>query len=125
MALIAVQAEQLTRESIFRALYDRRVYATSGARILLDFRVAGQTMGSEIRADAAPQIAIEVVGTEPIERIEIKRDCAIVHIHEPDGELARFTWSDPDFDAGQPCFYYVRIVQTDGEEAISSPVWVN
>ena len=55
MALIAVQAEQLTRESIFRALYDRRVYATSGARILLDFRVAGQPMGSEVRTDDAPR----------------------------------------------------------------------
>jgi hypothetical protein len=46
MALIAVQADQLTRESIFSAMYNRRVYATSGARIALDFTVAGQPMGS-------------------------------------------------------------------------------
>ena len=58
-------------------------------------------------------------------RIEIKRDCRTVHVHKPDGELAKLTWHDPDFDAGKPCLYYVRIIQTDGEEAISTPVWVN
>ncbi len=125
MALIAVQAEQLSRESIFRALYDRRVYATSGARILLDFTVAGRPMGSEIQTDDAPRIAVDVVGTAPIERIEVKRNCETVRVHEPEGESAKFTWSDPAFDADKPCLYYVRIVQTDGEEAISSPVWVN
>jgi len=125
MALIAVQAEELSRASIFRALYDRRVYATSGARILLDFHVAGQPMGSEIHTHEAPPIAIDVAGTAPITRIEVKRDRDTVHAHAPDGALAKFTWYDPDFDTSKPCLYYVRIVQTDGEEAISSPVWVN
>jgi len=125
MALIAVQAEQLSRESIFRALYDRRTYATSGARILLDFRVAGSPMGSEIRAEKAPEIVVDVVGTAPIARIEIKRDGQTVHVNEPAGESARVVWSDPEFDGSKATAYYVRIVQTDGEEAISSPVWVN
>jgi len=125
MALIAVQAEELSRASIFRALYERRTYATSGARILLDFHVAGQPMGSEVHTDDAPRIEVDVVGTAPIKRIEVKRDCRTVHVHEPDSELAKLTWYDSDFDAGKPCLYYVRIIQTDGEEAISSPVWVN
>ena len=71
------------------------------------------------------EIAVEVVGTAPIKRIEVKRDCRTVQLHEPEGESATFAWTDLDFDAGRPCLYYVRIVQIDGEEAISSPVWVN
>ena len=125
MALIGVQAEQLSRESIFRALYERRTYATSGARIRLSFHVADQPMGCEVRADDAPEITIDVVGTAPIERIVIKRNCRTVHVHEPDGQSAKLTWRDPDFDAGEPCLYYVHVIQADGEEAISSPVWVN
>jgi len=125
MALIAVQAEELTRASIFRALYDRHTYATSGARILLDFCVAGKPMGSEIRANEAPEIVVDVVATAPIARIEIKRDCQTVHIEEPTGESAQIVWRDPDFDRNKATLYYVRIVQTDDEEAISSPVWVN
>ena len=125
MALIAVQAEQLTRESIFSAMYNRRVYATSGARIALEFSVGGRPMGSEITSDTAPEIAVGVVGTAAIERIEIRRDCKTVHVHELAGESATITWTDPDFDAEKPCLYYVHVVQADGEEAISSPVWVN
>jgi hypothetical protein len=48
LGLIAFQATDLTREAIFRALYDRRVYATTGARIILDVTVNGAPMGSEI-----------------------------------------------------------------------------
>ncbi len=33
-----------------------------------------------------------------------------------------FCWTDP---AGGPAFYYVRVFQTDGEMAWSSPVWVD
>jgi hypothetical protein len=125
MALIAVQAEELSRASIFRALYQRRTYATSGARILLDFRVAGSPMGSEIRVQQSPEIVVDVAGTAAIARIEIKRDCQTVHVQEPASESARFVWHDPDFDRDEATYYYVRIVQTDEEEAISSPVWVN
>lgn len=125
MALLAVQSEQLSRESVFHALYNRRVYATSGARILLDFRAAGQPMGSEILSKIAPEIEIDVVGTAPIERIEIKRDGQTAAVRKAEGESAKLTWRDPDFDVDKPCFYYVRMVQADGEEAISSPVWVN
>ncbi len=124
MALVAVQAEELSRESIFRALYDRRVYATSGARILLDFRVGGQPMGSDLRTETAPEIVVDVVGTAPIERIEIKRDGQTAETRKPEGKSAKLTWRDPDFHARQPCLYYVRVQQADGEEAISSPVWV-
>ncbi len=33
-----------------------------------------------------------------------------------------FSWTDP---VGQPAFYYVRVHQTDGEMAWSSPIWVD
>jgi Protein of unknown function (DUF3604) len=36
LGLVAIQAMSLTRESIFASLYGRRVYATTGARIMLD-----------------------------------------------------------------------------------------
>jgi len=107
MALIAVQAEELSRVSIFRALYDRRVYATSGARILLDFHVDGQPMGSEIRTVRTPEIVVDVSATAPIKRIEIKRNCQTVHVAAPEGKSAVLAWRDPAFDAIRPCFYYV------------------
>jgi len=125
MAALAVQTPEHTREAIFHALYDRRVYATSGERIVLDFSVNGQPMGSELSADSPPLLAVEVIGTAPIASVEIKRNSRTVHTLEPGTTEARLQWRDTQFNPDRPCYYYVRIVQQDGEEAISSPVWLN
>jgi len=125
MAAVAVYAEEHTRESIFRALYDRRVYATSGDRIILDFRCDGHPMGSEYRSDAPPVITVEALGTAPIARVEVKKNSRVVSACQPQQRAVSFQWRDDDFQAGSSCYYYVRVIQDDNEEAISSPIWVN
>jgi hypothetical protein len=127
MAAVAVYAAERTRESVFRALYDRRVYATSGDRIILDFRADGRAMGSEYRTDTSPTFAINAVGTAAILRVEIKKsnEQKPVQTFEPKTTVFRREWSDGDFRADRPCYYYVRIVQANDEEAVSSPIWVN
>lgn len=124
MAIIAVYAPERTRKSIFTALYDRNCYATSGDRIILEFACDGHIMGSEYKTDNAPLIAVRVAGTAKINQVEIKKNGSIVHRVEPNGRTVELDWKDPDFDSGQECYYYVRIVQTNSEEAISSPVWI-
>ena len=125
MAALAVRAKKHTRPSIFHALYDRQVYATSGDRILLDFEADGRPMGSEIETVTAPLLEVAIVGTSPIMRIEIKKNSKVVHAVEPGVVETTLRWRDPEFDVSQGCYYYVRIVQENGEEAISSPVWLN
>ncbi len=123
--LVAVYAGRRTRESIFHALYDRRTYATSGARILLDFRLDGQPMGSEVKVQRPPTLVVDATGTAPIDRVEIKKNGETVHTATPKQELVRMEWQDGAFQPGPAGYYYVRITQADGEEAISSPVWVH
>ena len=125
MAAVAVYAAKHTRESIFRALYRRRCYATSGDRIILAVSADGHPMGSEYRTATAPTIAVNVTGTATITRIEIKKNGKIVHTIAPGKPRVRLKWRDPAFRADRPCYYYVRIVQKNREEAISSPIWVN
>ena len=45
--LACVVAPKLTRAAIWQALYDRRCYATTGDRILLDFTSDDKPMGSD------------------------------------------------------------------------------
>jgi hypothetical protein len=125
MAALAVYAPEHTRESIFRTLYDRCVYATSGDRIILDFQVDGHPMGSEFQSTQAPLVAIQATGTARIRRVEIKKNSQIVHTVEPGETSVRIEWRDPDFQPNRSDYYYVRVVQENDEEAISSPVWVN
>lgn len=125
MAAVAVYASERTRESIFQALYDRRVYATSGDRIILDVSADGHVMGSEFRTATPPTLTVTVVGTAAVTKIEVKKDSKVVHVVKPQRSTVHLEWRDPDFEPQRECYYYVRVVQANDEEAISSPIWVN
>ena len=124
MGLVAVYATERTRKSVFTALYDRHCYATSGDRIILEFACDGHMMGSEYQTDSAPLMTISVAGTTVIRRIEIKKNSSVVHVLEPNKSMVDLDWRDPDFEGGKACYYYARVVQENGEEAICSPVWI-
>ena len=126
MAAVAVYAPERSRESIFKSLYDRRVYATSGDRIILDFNVDGHPMGSEFNSNTAPTLSVNATGTAPIRLVEFKKNGVTLQDVNPDSaSLKDLSWKDPIFKPGETAYYYIRIVQDNGEEAISSPVWVN
>lgn len=125
--LAAVYAKELTREAIFDAIRSRRVYATSGPRILLDFRVGDTMMGGELKlasADTPRKISVSAGGTRRIARIEVLRDNQVVHSASP-GLLDAEAAFEDDTPARNGTFYYVRVTQADGEQAWSSPVWMN
>jgi len=122
-ALVAVYAPALTREAIFQGIYHRRTYATTGERILLRFDVNGQPMGSEIRSSAPPRLSAEVHGTAPIAMIRLVRNGRIIHQSQPGTTDANLQFTDTSVEGA--AWYYVDVVQNDGNKAISSPVWVN
>ena len=123
-ALVAVYAPALTREAVFQGLYHRRTYATTGERIVLRFEVNGQPMGSEVRSEAAPTLVAQVHGTAPVAKIRLVRSGRIIHQTEPNALDARVELSDTS-GAHKGAYYYVDVVQADGNKAISSPVWVD
>ncbi|MBN1672393.1 MAG: DUF3604 domain-containing protein [Kiritimatiellae bacterium] len=124
----AVLAPELTREAVFDALYARRCYATTGTPILLDVRVNGALMGTELPAlpaGAAPQLSVVCRGTNGLDHIRIVRNAEIAHTHGCHGKHdCRLEWEDTAYGPGTPTSYYVRVVQKDRESAWSSPVWV-
>ncbi|MHB0999607.1 MAG: DUF3604 domain-containing protein [Armatimonadota bacterium] len=127
VGVTAVYAEELTRESIFAALKARRTYGTTGARIMLDFRVNGQIMGGEIPVSEKPSIRIKVTGTCGIESIRLMRDGESIHEWQNLGRDAEIDWVDESLtgDALQSShYYYIAVAQTDGEMAWASPVFM-
>ena len=52
MGLAAVRADELTRENLFEALVQRRTYATTLERSLVDVRIGDATMGQELGVGA-------------------------------------------------------------------------
>ena len=129
----AVRAPELTREAVFDALYGRRTYGTTGARILLDFTVDGAPMGSQITADGPPRLHVEAHGTDVIESVQVLRfstaegGFSVLFDLEPDA--LDFTWSGIDGGFRDDAVYYVRLRQRGHVRgrvvmAWSSPVWV-
>lgn len=138
--LTAVMCKKYSREAIFEALYQRSCYATTGARIIVGFFVAGHPMGSEISTQTKPGLAVNrhlsgfVAGTAPIKTVEIVRNGVCIHTFSPASSHFDYFHDDMDplakvtLDAknGSPfVFYYLRVTQEDGHIAWSSPIWVD
>jgi hypothetical protein len=123
----AVLTDELTRENVFDALYARRCYGTSGVPIVLSVEVNGAVMGSELPAMSSGKPVLRVVcdGANGIDHIRIVKNGQFAHTHFCHGEWhSELEWTDDHYDPSGANFYYVRVVQVDGESAWSSPIWV-
>lgn len=119
--LVALVGAEATRASALEALRARRVYATNGPRIVLRFEVDGAPMGSTIGAAGPVSAVVRVVGTAPIDRIELVRAAGVVGSRRGDGSALLHAAFDVDPSPGD--LVYVRVVQRDGGIAWSSPVF--
>ena len=143
----AIFADENTREALFESMKARRTYGTTGERILIDFRVNGAEMGSEIFAREGDRLKfdIEINGTDQIAFVEIARlrfdrgkwesifykrmvDRNLFH----EGKLStNYDYTDSfeeKFDSD--AVYYLRMAQRRTVDdypvfAWSSPIWVS
>jgi hypothetical protein len=74
--MMAAYAEDLSRDTLWESFEERRIYGTTGARILLDVAVAGAGMGEDVAVDGDPQIDVSVHGTAPLQRLDVFRGAA-------------------------------------------------
>ncbi len=79
--LTAVYAGTLTREAIWEALKSRHCYATTGERIILQFKSGDHMMGDEFSTDSTPTLAAEIHGTAPIFDVRLMRGTEILYRH--------------------------------------------
>jgi hypothetical protein len=126
--LAAVYAPALTREGIWGGLWQRRCYGTTRARILLEFEIDGHAMGEEyaIEKDTPPErlLTVKAYGTVPVAMVEIIKNGRELVSRPGHGALdVEFAHHDPEAER-ETDYYYVHVLQEDGEQAWSSPIWV-
>ena len=115
-----VWAERLTPEALWEALLARRVFATTGARIVVRFAAAGCPMGSELPVDAPRRFRIEVDAPGELACVELLRDGRVLQSWKPRSPSFSVRFEDC---LARPAFYHVRASQTDGQRAWATPAW--
>jgi Protein of unknown function (DUF3604) len=132
--LTAVLATDLTRDAVFDAMAERRVYATTGARMVLDFGVEGVPMGGRVPFRDSIAGTVTILGTGTLEVVEL----VVIDTSTGRTDVLR-TWrpADAEFATdwhdGEPPrrgLYYVRARQAERYRdravmAWSSPVWIS
>jgi hypothetical protein len=120
-----ILAEEFSRKGLVEAMRKRHSYAATD-NIVLDVRMGTNLMGDEVRTPR-PAVDVVVLGTAPLDKVEVIRNGSIVHTYRPAAGAAeaRFLWPDPAPVKGERAsYYYVRVVQKNGEMAWASPIWV-
>jgi hypothetical protein len=115
-------AENLTREALFDAIRQRHAYGATD-NIVLEFRSGDHLMGEAFASSSAPRFAVRVIGTGAIQQIDVIRNGKFIYTAHPGEKQATFELADQEF-AGGESWYYVRVLQEDGQLAWSSPIWV-
>ncbi|MBC8495026.1 DUF3604 domain-containing protein [archaeon] len=125
--LTAVVVQENTKEAVWNALKHRHTYATSGSRMILDFRINDEIVGSQLYSDSTLNISVFIAGEKNIDSVNIfKYDGEFynsIYFNNPNNTV--FSYSFIDQDVMNNSFYYIRATQEDGNTLWSSPIWVN
>ena len=122
----ATIASEFTREGLLSAMRQRHSYAATD-NIILDYRLRANgkeyLQGDIVSVDGTFQLWVNLIGTAAIRQVDIIKNQTFVHNRQNLGREVSFSFVDNDVKPGEN-YYYVRAIQSDGEMAWSSPIWV-
>ncbi|MDF2672943.1 MAG: LPXTG-motif cell wall anchor domain protein, partial [Clostridiales bacterium] len=124
-ARTVVLAPELTRQSIFEAISQKRVYSTEDENLRIKYTVNNQVMGSILQSPNSLNVSIDINDPDPTDII------GKVSIIVDGGRIVEektFTSNTADWDLTldpQYNYYYVRVDQQDRDIAVTAPVWTN
>ena len=122
-SLTAALVPRLRRTDLLRCLRERGTYATTGARILMDFRVGVSEMGGEcLVRGRRVRIKAAVHACAPIACVDLIRNGRVIRSIRGKGPDLSFVLPKVPMPAGSH-WLLLRVKQADGEIAWTSPVW--
>lgn len=116
-----VYVKEFTREGIIEGLNARRTIAATD-KIFVEFTCNDQLLGTEIEVSGKPVLKFKVEGNAPVKRVTLVRNEKNHQQWEPNAKNFSQAFTDESPLPGENR-YYLRVEQSDGNMAWSSPVW--
>ncbi|MGH8247543.1 MAG: hypothetical protein ACREUU_14050 [Gammaproteobacteria bacterium] len=117
-----VYVKDSSREGVLDGIRQRHTYGATD-NIILEFRIGDHFMGEEFEGRGRPRLRIRARGTADVARIDIRRNDENLASLQPGKREVDVTYADSTAATGLNR-YYVRVQQSDGQLAWSSPIWV-
>ncbi len=117
-----VYVKEFTREGIIEGLNARRTIAATD-KIFIDFSCNDNLLGTEVIVTGKPVLKFAIDGTASIKRVTLIRNEQDYQQWEPNAKTFEQLFTDESPAEGENR-YYLRVEQSDGNMAWSSPVWV-
>lgn len=119
---LAILADTLTRSALYEALKIRRFYSTLDKNLVLSFKVDGNEMGSTIKSGTYDfQVVAEDRENEIFVQVQVYKNGSLLkewQIIETEVNIQE------TFETSPGDSYYTKVTQQDGNEAISSPIFI-
>ncbi len=119
---LAVLATEKTKAAIYEALQNRRFFSTLDKNVTMSFELNEAQMGAVI--SAGTYNAVIKVGdgnSELFTEIKLIKNGATIHTWTPNSTNPNITQSITTTSGD---YYYIKVKQTDGDEAVSSPIYI-
>ncbi len=138
--IMAVWAEELTRESLWNSLTNRHCYGTTGPRAVIEFSIDDYFMGDIINLKDNLKLVNEriikfkVISPVDLQKIELIRNNSVFKEKIINSEKIEISYQDNEnfgevalshIDTNEKfVFYYIRIFLKNNNMAWSSPIWI-
>ncbi|MBI3470659.1 MAG: hypothetical protein HY013_04820 [Candidatus Solibacter usitatus] len=122
-----ILVEDYSRQGLLDAMRRRHAYAATD-QIVLDYRIETSDAGTALMGDilcsrVTPKLVVKVLGTAAVKQIDVIKNNTYIHKVNPNEKQVALEYVDNSEWSGES-YYYVRVEQTDGQLAWSSPIWV-
>ncbi|MCK4921724.1 MAG: T9SS type A sorting domain-containing protein, partial [Bacteroidales bacterium] len=119
---MAILSKHLSREELFAAMQARRFYSTLDKNLALSFKMGGEEMGSTLVGETYDiQIQANDMDEESFTKVMLFRNGFEFETWDIDTSDVDISFPIITFNGE---FFYIKVTQADGDEAISSPIYI-
>ncbi|MEK3757000.1 choice-of-anchor I family protein [Paenibacillus sp. FSL P4-0338] len=125
-ARTAIVTDDLSKEGVYSALRELRVYATEDENLEIKYTANGEPLGSSLPAGISKlDINVDLLDPDVTDQIG---QVSVISRGGEESNIQNITANQANYavtiDNPSSGYYYIRVVQADGNIAVTAPVWV-